>query len=56
LSDISTDKINNVFGPGKGSKGTSFIDIFTTLGNILKPDKEIKEDVDRIKDIMKKIL
>ena len=56
LSDLSTDKINNVFGPGKGSKGTSFIDIFTTLGNILKPDKEIKEDVDRIKDIMKKIL
>jgi murein DD-endopeptidase MepM/ murein hydrolase activator NlpD len=31
-------------------------DIFGSLHNLMKPDKTVKEDVDRMKDIMKKIL
>lgn len=59
IEDIDTDSsgLLDVFASdGKGP--STFIDIFRTLGDVLSPDKKVQigEDINRINDLIKKVL
>lgn len=54
----STDPTSFMDTTLDASSSPSIIDVFRNLGKLFKPDKgiEIKEDIDRMKNLMKKIL
>jgi hypothetical protein len=57
LSGGSTDGTDSFLSTDLPTKKPiGFIDLFKSVADILSPDKKLKEDVNRMKDIMKKIL
>jgi hypothetical protein len=54
--DIFGGSMDAIDGTLPKKKPMGFIDIFKSVADILSPDKKLKEDVTRMKDIMKKIL